>query len=42
MNLISLFSGAGGLDLGFHKAGFKTVAANEFDAKICPDRKSVV
>ena len=36
MNLISLFSGAGGLDLGFHKAGFKTVAANEFDAKICP------
>ena len=36
MNLISLFSGAGGLDLGFHKAGFKAVAANEFDAKICP------
>ena len=23
MNLISLFSGAGGLDKGFHKAGFK-------------------
>lgn len=36
MNLISLFSGAGGLDLGFHKAGFRTVTANEFDAKICP------
>ena len=36
MNLISLFSGAGGLDLGFHKAGFRTVVANEFDAKICP------
>ncbi|MEG2181393.1 MAG: DNA cytosine methyltransferase [Bacteroidales bacterium] len=34
MNLISLFSGAGGLDLGFHKAGFKTIAANEFDSKI--------
>lgn len=34
MNLISLFSGAGGLDLGFHKAGFRTVTANEFDAKI--------
>ena len=32
MNLISLFTGAGGLDLGFHKAGFN----NEFDAKICP------
>lgn len=36
MNLISLFSGAGGLDLGFHKAGFKTVVANEYDKKICP------
>lgn len=34
--LISLFSGAGGLDLGFHKAGFHTVVANEFDPKICP------
>ena len=36
MTLISLFSGAGGLDLGFHNAGFKTVVANEFDSKICP------
>lgn len=36
MALISLFSGAGGLDLGFHKAGFKTAVANEFDSKICP------
>ena len=36
MRLISLFSGAGGLDLGFHKAGFTTVMANEFDKKICP------
>lgn len=36
MKIISLFSGAGGLDLGFHKAGFKTVVANEFDKKICP------
>mgnify|MGYP000962535368 CR=1 FL=1 len=36
MNLISLFSGAGGLDLGFHKAGFKTLVANEYDSKICP------
>ena len=36
MNLISLFSGAGGLDLGFKLAGFTTTVANEFDAKICP------
>ena len=36
MALISLFSGAGGLDKGFHNAGFHTVVANEFDAKICP------
>lgn len=34
--LISLFSGAGGLDLGFHKAGFNTLVANEYDSKICP------
>ena len=36
MNLLSLFSGAGGLDLGFHNAGFQTIIANEFDPKICP------
>lgn len=36
MNLISLFSGAGGLDRGFHNAGFNTIVANEFDSKICP------
>ncbi len=36
MNLISLFSGAGGLDMGFHNAGFHTIVANEFDNKICP------
>ena len=28
---VSLFSGAGGLDIGFERAGFKTVFANEFD-----------
>ena len=34
MKLISLFSGAGGLDLGFEKAGFDIVVANEFDRTI--------
>lgn len=36
MNLISLFSGAGGFDLGFQLAGFTIVVANEIDTKICP------
>ncbi|MBR6032071.1 MAG: DNA cytosine methyltransferase [Bacteroidaceae bacterium] len=36
MAVISLFSGAGGLDLGFHRAGFITAVANEYDSKICP------
>lgn len=34
MKLVSLFSGAGGLDLGFEKAGFKVVWANEYDKTI--------
>ena len=40
MRLISLFSGAGGLDKGFHNAGFVTVVANEYDPKICPTYKA--
>ena len=36
MALISLFSGAGGLDRGFHNAGFVTAIANEYDPQICP------
>lgn len=34
MNLISLFSGAGGLDLGFEKAGFNILTASEYDKTI--------
>jgi len=31
MRIISLFSGCGGLDLGFKKAGFEIIWANDFD-----------
>ncbi|MEN9946275.1 MAG: hypothetical protein RLZZ293_661 [Pseudomonadota bacterium] len=34
MKLISLFAGAGGLDLGFEQAGFKIEFANEYDKSI--------
>ncbi len=34
MNLLSLFSGCGGLDLGFKRARFKIPVANEFDKNI--------
>lgn len=34
MNVISLFSGCGGLDLGFERAGFDIPVANEFDKNI--------
>lgn len=34
MNIISLFSGCGGLDLGFEKAGFDILVANELDKTI--------
>lgn len=40
LTLISLFSGAGGLDRGFHNAGFRTLVANEFDRRICPTFKA--
>ena len=34
MKILSLFSGCGGLDLGFEKAGFDIPIANEFDKNI--------
>lgn len=33
--LISLFSGAGGMDIGFHQAGFVTAVAVEQDSSCC-------
>ena len=32
---VSLFCGAGGLDLGFERAGFRTLWANDFDSDAC-------
>jgi len=34
MNIVSFFAGAGGLDLGFQKAGFNVIWANEYDREI--------
>lgn len=34
MKIVSLFSGCGGLDLGFEKAGFEIIWANEYDKTI--------
>ncbi|WP_214818996.1 DNA cytosine methyltransferase [Exiguobacterium sp. s131] len=34
-SVVSLFAGAGGLDVGLHMAGFKTVWANEKDKDAC-------
>jgi len=32
---LSLFTGAGGLDIGFHKAGFEIKACNDIEKKCC-------
>lgn len=37
--IISLFSGAGGMDIGFHQAGFKTAVAVEQDSSCCATLK---
>ena len=34
MNVVSLFSGCGGLDLGFHNAGFNIIYANDNDKTV--------
>jgi len=34
MKIVSFFAGAGGLDLGFEKAGFNVIWANEYDKEI--------
>ena len=34
MRVATFFAGAGGLDLGFTKAGFECIYANEYDSEI--------
>jgi DNA (cytosine-5)-methyltransferase 1 len=40
LSLVSLFAGAGGMDIGFHDAGFNTLWANEYDKNITPSYKN--
>lgn len=42
MKVISLFSGAGGLDLGFEKAGFEIPYANEYDKAIWETYEKII
>lgn len=37
--VVSLFSGAGGLDIGFEKQGFRTIWANDIDKDACETHK---
>ena len=40
MKLVSLFSGCGGLDYGFEKAGYDVIWANEIDKTITSKYKA--
>ena len=37
--IVSIYSGGGGMDLGFHKAGFKTVFASDIWERACETLK---
>ena len=39
-NILSIFSGCGGLDLGFHLEGYKTIWANDFSEWACNSFRS--
>lgn len=39
-SIVSLFSGCGGLDLGFHQQGYHTVWANDFNLHACETFRS--
>lgn len=40
LSCVSLFSGAGGMDVGFSKAGFRTLWANDLDTDACASYNS--
>lgn len=40
--IISLFSGAGGLDIGFEKAGFRTVYATDVWQTACDTLQKII
>ena len=39
-SVVSLFAGAGGLDIGFEKQGFQTIWANDIDKDACETHKN--
>ena len=42
MKVVSFFAGCGGLDLGFEKAGFHVVWANEFEPSVPRPMKRII